>query len=236
MTALLTMLRERAEEFDTHHALAVSLEDKIFGGEDVSIGSTRLSVRHLLTMKSGLIVHLYNVVEAVMSQATKIVGSAFGTVAPRTWSKNARREWLREHGVARIEGGANTRLTQVESFSIKLLTDRPLGPQFIRKPPGSWTDESIGLFAERLGVHLQMEPDLYRKMAKKDYLGEKSPLRFLADRRNDLAHGGRTFEDGGKDLTLSQIKEIADVALEFMELVATSFQTYVDQKHFVAAT
>ena len=235
MTALLTMLRERAEEFDTHYVLAVSLEDKVFGGENVSIGSTRLSVRHLRTMKSGLIVHLYNVLEAVMSQATKMVGSAFGTVPPRVWSEDARREWLREHGVARIKGGAETRLKQIEAFSINLLTDGPLGPQMIRKPPGSWTDESIALFAKRLGVELQIEPALYKKLAKKDYFGEKSPLVFLADRRNDLAHGQRTFEDGAKELTLAQVREIADVVLEFMELVATSFQAYVDQKHFVAA-
>jgi hypothetical protein len=235
MTVLLTMLRERAEEFDTHHALAVSVEDKIFGGEDVSIGSTRLSVRHLLTMKSGLIVHLYNVLESLMSQATTMVGGAFGTVPPRTWSENARREWLREHGVARVEGDAATRLKQIESFSINLLTDGPLGPQAVRKPPGSWTDKSIGLFAHRLGVDLQIGPDMYRRLAKKDYLGERSPLVFLADRRNDLAHGHRTFEDGSADLTLAQIREIADVALDFMELVATSFQTYIDQKHFVVA-
>lgn len=235
MSMLLTMLHERVEEFDTHYALAVSLEDKIFGGDDISIGSTRLSVRHLLTMKSGLIVHLYNILESVMSQATKMVGSAFGTVPPRTWSENARREWLREHGVARVEGGADARLKQIELFSINLLADGPLGPQMIRKPPGSWTDKSIGLFAQRLGVQLQLEPELYRKLAKKDYLGEKGPLAFLADRRNDLAHGQRTFEDGGKDLTLAQIREIADVVLEFMELVATSFQNYVDEKHFVTA-
>ena len=235
MTVLLTMLRERAEEFDTHYALAVSVEDKVFGGENVSIGSTRLSVRHLLTMKSGLIVHIYNVLEAVMAQATVIVGVAFGTVPPKAWSENARREWLREHGVARIEGGADTRLRQMEVFSVSLLKDGPLGPQIIKKPPGTWTDESIRLFAGRLGVQLPIEADLYRKLAKKDYFGEKGPLKFLADRRNALAHGQRTFEDGAQDLTLIQIREIADVVLEFMELVATSFQAYVDQKRFVAA-
>jgi len=234
MTELLTMLEERAEEFDTHHALAVSLEDQIFAGVDVSIGSTQLSARHLLTMKSGLIVHLYNVLESVMSRATKLVGNAFGTVPPKTWSEKARREWLREHGVARIKGDAQTRLAQIQTFSINILADGPLGPQVIRKPPGSWTDKSIGLFADRLGVQLQIEPDLYRRLAKRDALGEKGPLEFLADRRNALAHGQSTFEDGGRDLTLAQIREIADVTLEFMKLVARSFQTYVDQKHFVA--
>ena len=87
MTELQAILKERAEEFDNHHALAVSLEYQIFVGEDVSIGSTRLSVEHLLTMQSGLIVHLYNVLESVMSQATKLVGNAFGTVPPKTWSE-----------------------------------------------------------------------------------------------------------------------------------------------------
>lgn len=236
MSVLETMLRDRREEFDAHHALAVSLEDQIFRGEDLSIGSTRLSARHLMTMKSGLIVHLYNVVEAVMTRATKIVGNAFGTVPPKTWSAAARKEWLREHGVARIEGDADTRLRSFQTFSAKLLAEEPLGPQAIRKPPGSWTDKSIGTFCHRLGVGVQIEPDLHRKMAKKDDLGEKTPMAFLADRRNDVSHGHRTFEDGANDLTLGRIREIADTTFEYMELVAIAFQEYVDQKLFVTTS
>lgn len=235
MTTLLTMLRERADEFEAHFALAVSLEDKIFAGEDISIGSTRLSVRHLRTMKSGLVVHLYNVLEAVMSQATTMVGSAFGTVPPRSWSECARREWLREHGVARVEGGADSRLEQIALCSTNLLADVPLGPQIIRKPPGTWTDKNIRQFAERLGVELPITPELFRKLADKDYFGEKGPLVFLADRRNALAHGQRSFEDGASDLTLARVREIADVTLELMQLVANSFHAYIDSKKFVTA-
>ncbi len=218
-----------------HYTFAVSLQEKIFSGDDVSLGSTRLSIRHLLTMQSGLIVHLYNILEALMSRATKMVEEAFGSVPPRTWSIDARREWLREHGVSRIEGGAEeTRLKSFEMFSAKLLTDGPLGPQNIRKPSGTWNDRRIDTFAKRLGVPLQIEPDLYRKMAKKDHLGEKTPVTFLADRRNDLAHGLRSFEEGAKELTLANIREIADVTLEYMEVVVNAFQAYIDQKLFVA--
>lgn len=236
MTALGTMLRERAEEFDTHFALAVSLEAQILSGDDIALGSLRLSARHLMTMKSGLLVHLYNILEAVMSQATKLVGSAFGDVPPSTWSVHARREWLREHGVARIDGEATRRLEQMERFSSKLLSNEPMGPQALRKPPGTWNDENIGLFAGRLGVELRIQPDLHRKMAEDDQLGEMRPLKFLAERRNDLAHGHRTFEDGCKDLLLSQIRQLADTVIEFMDLVATSFQDYIDQKKFVVAS
>lgn len=234
MSALATMLRERREEFDAHHSLAVSLEDEIFGGEDISIGGTRLSARHLMTMKSGLIIHLYNVVEATMTRATRLVGAAFGTVPPKTWSAAARKEWLREHGVARVQGGDESRLDSMEALSTKLLAEGPLGYQAIRKPPGSWTDASIGTFCYRLGVTVAIGPELHRKMAKMVELGDKTPMEFLADRRNDVAHGHRTFEEGAHDLTLARIRHIAETTFEFMELIANSFQDYVDQKRFVA--
>ncbi len=233
MTSLTTMLENRVEEFNTHFTLAVSLDSKIFEGEDISIGSTQLSVRHLLTMKSGLIVHLYNVLESVMSQATKKVGAAVGTVPPKNWSEKARREWLREHGVKRIEGDADKRLRQIESFSINLLKDGPLGPQVIGKPPGTWTNETICQFADRLGVRLSIDPKLNQRLAKKAHFGDLGPIVFLAKRRNDLAHGDRTFEDGVSTLTLKQIREIADVTFDFVGLVATSFEHYVEHKQFV---
>jgi hypothetical protein len=234
MSEILTVLRDRAEEFNTHYLLVVSLEDQIFSGADISIGSIRVSVRHVLTMKSGLIVHLYNIVESIMSRVNRAVGNAVGTVPPRKWSQNARREWLREHGVARIEGGPDKRLDQFESFSNSLLADEPLGPQRLRKPSGSWTDKKMCEFAKRLGVEIPITPDLHRKLSTRDELGEKGPLVFLADRRNDLAHGTRTFEDGCQELTLRQIREIADVVLEFVELVAISFEAYIDNRQFVA--
>ena len=110
MTELRASLDERREEFDTHYTVASALEDRIFAGAEVSIGETKLSLRHLLTMKSGLIVHLYNIVEATMSGAIELIGGAVGTVPPRRWSRNALREWLREHGVERIDGGEDARL------------------------------------------------------------------------------------------------------------------------------
>src|SRR5271170_6282441 len=113
MTALHSSLDERREEFDTHFAVAVALEGRIFAGDDVSIGETKLSSRHLLTMKSGLIVHLYNIVEATMSAATELVENAVGTVPPRRWSENALREWLRENAVARVDGSEDSRLKSV---------------------------------------------------------------------------------------------------------------------------
>lgn len=235
MTELRASLDERREEFDTHYALAVALEDRIFAGDEVSIGETKLSSRHLLTMKSGLIVHLYNIVEATMSRTIKLVGAAVGTVAPQHWSDNALREWLREHAVARMDGSEDTRLNTVHGLSVRLLGQTPLGPQPLKKPSGTWTDKHIATFAERLGVEFRLSEEMWRRITPRPEFRDLSPLEFLADRRNAVAHGRRSFEEGANDLSLSQVRELADITLDYLGLTATAFQNYVDQKLYMAA-
>ena len=61
MSGLTTELIERREEFDTHHTLAHALESRLIQGEPLSLGRVALSARHVSTLKSGLIVHMYNV-------------------------------------------------------------------------------------------------------------------------------------------------------------------------------
>jgi hypothetical protein len=236
MSELATSLSERREEFETHFTVAVALEDRIFAGDDVSIGEIRLSSRHLLTMKSGLLVHLYNIVESTMSRATNLVGSAFGTVPPRQWTEKALREWLRKNAVARIDGSEDARLDTVHSFSLLLIEGNPLGPQELKKPSGTWTDKSIAEFARRLGVSFPLTEELGRCIASRPEFGDDSPLEFLAERRNALAHGRRSFEEGARDLTLTQIRDLADATLKYLDAAVVAFQSYVDQSHFVVAS
>lgn len=236
MTELLTDLQERKEQFDVHLALAHALEQRMLAAEDASIGSLQLSARHLMTVKSGLIIHLYNVVEATMSGSVKLVGRAVGTVPPRQWAENALREWLREHAVSRVDGAEDKRLETVHKVSRFLLSDEPLGPQDLKKPSGTWTDKHVVMFAKRIGVELVLPQTLKRQMAKRTEFGDKTPLEFLADRRNALAHGRRTFEDGAHDLTLQQIAEIAGVSVRYLEVAVRSFQQYVDSNSFLVAS
>lgn len=235
MSELATSLSERREEFETHFAVAVALEDRIFAGDDVSIGEIKLSSRHLLTMKSGLLVHLYNIVESTMSRATSLVGSAFGAVPPHRWTEKALREWLRKNAVARIDGSEDARLDTVHGFSVLLIEGNPLGPQELKKPSGTWTDKNIAEFARRLGVSFPLNEELGRCIAPRSEFGDESPLEFLADRRNALAHGRRSFEEGAKDLTLAQIRDLADATLKYLDAAVEAFQGYVDQSHFVVS-
>jgi hypothetical protein len=110
MTGLSDELVERREEFESHFGLAVALQDRMM--LDSSFGNINLSSRHLNTIKSGLIVHIYNIVEALMTRSMNELGAALGAFDPRQWTEQTLREWLRENIVDRTsEGNEDTRLS-----------------------------------------------------------------------------------------------------------------------------
>ncbi|WP_426078362.1 MAE_28990/MAE_18760 family HEPN-like nuclease [Janthinobacterium sp. PSPC3-1] len=234
MTTLLTTLSERKDDFNFHLALAQSMEGRILAGEPVSIGETALTARHLLTMKSGLIVHLYNVVEALMSRTLDEVGSAVKSAPPEKWSATTLKEWLRFSAALSLEGTEETRLGVVHSAALKLLKAEPLGNLQFKKPSGTWSDKLIFQFSKRLNVSFDLTPEMAIKIQKSPIYRDKSPLEFLADRRNAIAHGRRSFEDGANDMSLSGIEELANVTLDYMEFAVTAFQKFVDEKHYMA--
>ena len=235
MTMLATDLATRRDDFDAHFALARALEDKMM--LDASLGSISLSVRHINTIKSGLIVHLYNIEEAIMNQALQYLGAALGAVDPRKWTEHSLREWLRESIVSRTtEGNEDGRLVTVYETSSLLLTRSILGPQKLKKPSGTWDDKLIAKFVGRMNVVFNLPEEMWSRIAASPEYGDKTPLQFLANRRNAIAHGRRSFEDGASDLGLTEIRKLADVTLDYMSHAADAFQAHIENSaHLVPA-
>jgi len=235
MTTLSTALAERKEEFAVHMVLAHALDRRLFAGDPVSIGETALTVRHLLTIKSGLIVHLYNIVESVMTRTIQEVGAAVQSTSPSEWTTETLKEWLRHYAASGGDGDEHTRLDVVHKAALKLLTKEPIQDLTFKKPSGTWSDKVIYTFSKRLKVDFRLTAGLAAKMVKNSIYADKTPLEFLAERRNSIAHGRRSFEDGARDLSLQNIQDLADVTLEYMEHAVDAFQKFVDNKQFVAA-
>ncbi len=204
---------------------------------DATIGTVSLSIRHINAVKSGLIVHLYNIEEAIMSKVLQYLGNALGSVDPRRWNEHSLREWLRETVVSRIStSDENSRLDTVHETSTRLLTGSGLGPQNLKKPSGTWDDKVITTFIGRMKVRFDMPEEMWKRIAASPRYGDKTPMQFLAVRRNEIAHGRRTFEDGASDLELSDIRSLADVTLDYMGYAANAFQMHVENDaHLVAA-
>jgi len=237
MTALRTALDVRREEFDAHFALAKALEDRMMLEDNSPLGDVSLSSRHINTLKSGILVHLYNIEEAIMSQALQFLGSALGSSEPRRWNEHSLREWLRESVVSRIaESNESSRLDTVFERSNQLLAATLLGPQTLKKPSGTWDDKAIAMFMRRMNVAFHMPPAMWRRIAAAPLYGDETPLQFLAKRRNMIAHGRRSFEEGASDLQLADIRNLSGVVLDYMAYVADAFQSHIDTRSHLVPT
>ena len=234
MTTLVTTLIERKDEFAFHLALAKSMETRVMEGDSVAIGEVALSVRHVRTLKSGLLVHLYNIVEAIMSRTIEEVGNAAMRTPPNSWSDNTLKEWLRFNASIGIDGTEDSRLAIVHKAALKLLQKEPIKEFNFKKPSGTWSDKLILEFSRRLNVTFRLNGEIARSIAPTPKYGDKTPLEFLADSRNAIADGRRSFEEGAKDLTLSDIEELSDITLNYLEHAVMAFQTFVDERNYMA--
>ena len=234
MTTLLSTLSDRKNEFYGHLALAQAMDQRLFEGDPMQIGDITLSVRHLMTIKSGLIVHLYNIVEAVMTCTIEEVGAAVRLIPPAEWSNDTLKEWLRFNASTGIDGNEESRLNIVHKAALKLLAKETIEDLKFKKPSGTWSDKVIYTFSKRLNVQFRLTGDIARNIKPNARYGDKSPLEFLANRRNAIAHGRRSFENGATDLTLKDIQDIAEVTIKYMELAVIAFQSFLNDRKFIA--
>lgn len=234
MTTLHHTLTDRKNEFYSHLALAQAMDQRLFEGDPMQIGDITLNVRHLMTIKSGLIVHLYNIVEAVMTRTIEEVGAAVRLFPPTEWSNDTLKEWLRRYTSTGNNGNEESRLNRVHEAVLKLLDRETIEELNFKKPPGTWSDKVIFTFSKRLNVTFRLTEDIARKISPNPRYGDKSPLEFLAKRRNAIAHGTRSFENGAKDLTLQEIQDLAEITIEYMEFAVVAFQNFLNDRRFIA--
>jgi len=232
MTTLRAAISDRRNDFNIHLALADALDRQLFEGDPVSIGETILTARHLLTIKSGLVVHLYNIVEATMTRVIAEIGTAVLSSPPSDWTHNTLREWLRYYAQVGTDGNEDTRLEVVHKAALKLLMKEPISELRLKKPSGTWSDTLILEFSRRLNVSFRLNEEIARKIQRSSRYGDMTPLEFLAERRNAIAHGRRSFEDGAVDLTLQEIRTLSETTLDYLEFAVDAFQAHIDQRQF----
>ena len=119
-------------------------------------------------------------------------------------------------------------------ISSKLVSGDSL-PEFVVKgEPGSWDEEAVKKVADRLGCELQLEPEIRRAAYERVYRNETSAFKYLASRRNDIAHGVITFEDGVRDLTLDELLALSKRVIPYLKAVVTCFSVYLHRKDYLS--
>lgn len=233
MIDVLNYLQEREQEFERHLSIAKMLEARV--DEQATEGDLFVEVRHVNTLKSGLLMHLYNIVEAVTTRTLEEVGRTVVIERPKLWTSAVLKEWIRAEvwsGEDRIGEGVVTRLSQVSSTLAS--GDSPNAFK-IKGEPGSWDDEAIKKLATRLGCRLSFSPEVGQGAFETSYRNNKTAMYYLAKRRNDIAHGSTTFEEGAHDMTLEELEGLAGRVIPFLREVTTSYQVYLADRKFITS-
>ncbi|MEM5582568.1 MAE_28990/MAE_18760 family HEPN-like nuclease [Roseibium sp. AS2] len=233
MIDVLSYLAEREDEFARHLSIARMLEARV--DEIVREGDIHVEIRHVNTLKSGLLIHLYNIVEAITTRTLTSVGETVVTEKPKSWTESVLKEWVRAEvwsGEERIGDGALRRLTEVSGT---LASGNSPTTFRVKGEPGSWDDKAIRKVAERLGCNLQLSVDVKRAAYETAYRDETTALEYLARRRNAIAHGASTFEEGAYDLTLDDLNGLAKRVLPYLRAVSESYQTFLENKSYLTA-
>ena len=135
------ILNEREGEVSAHLLLVARLEAAATGR---STGLTPpIATEPVNILKSGYIVHLYNVVEAVMTKIIEEVAVAAEAHPPKNWSDGLIREWSR----GRVNMKRDIEIPKMEDRVFNLLIEtadrKPVSGVPIGKESGNWANKEI---------------------------------------------------------------------------------------------
>lgn len=231
MKEIFDYIDDRRLEFERHLDVARLLEARV--DEGPTPNAPQVEVRHVNTIKSGLLIHLYNIVEATTTRIMEFVGQTVVTEKPKLWTEVVRKEWIRAEiwdGTERLGDGAVTRLLNISGV---LASGNAPTAFTIKGEPGSWDYEAIKKVAKRLGCQLSLSHAVKRRAFERVYRNDTTAMQYLASRRNAIAHGATTFEEGAHDQTLDDISQLADRILPFLYSVAESFEAFLTSKSYL---
>ena len=231
MTPTSLLLSDRRDEFEQHWSVVSFLEMR--SGESLGIvGGGNLERRHIAISKAGLLIHLYNITEAVMTFQLQEVMSALSGYRPSMYADCVLREWIKEQAGTHVSMGEDKRLDKSLVLANIIAGRAPVQTVTAPKAPGNWDDDKIDKIAKRLGCRIGVSAQV-KRAARSSYFNGKSRMYYVKKRRNDLAHGTITFEDGGREKTLAEIRDIADANLNYLEAVVLSFDSYIANSEFL---
>lgn len=218
-TELQHLFNERVEEVRAY----VTFLERC--GTDLKVTSTQ---QHILY--GGVYLHLYNLVESTVRNGLHAVQRA---VQQQVATPIRLNEPLFKHWV-RLTAGTHRPLAEDKRLDRTLALCRQLvGPTGIeqvldlQEGGGNWDDTEIqNKLRHRVGLELRFDKTLHDRVKhhRRDNL---SALRLVKEQRNKLAHGELAFGDCGAELTAGELRELADVVIDYLGEVVRQIDHFI---------
>lgn len=226
-------LQDRKSELQVHLDL-LDLLDKRSKDTTNSDENFKVDVRQILIMKSSIIVHIYNIVESTFTKTLTVLQDSVGAHHPKVYIDGIFELWIAGNVQINSEFNIKNVRDNVRDVGKALIGEIDYPPLSIKKTDGNWDEKRIQKLSDKLGVELVFQ-DEFKQTLERHYFNELTRLQYIRKRRNDLAHGFITFEEGADGKTLSELEELSETAIGFMEIVVDAYNVYMKDKKFVKA-
>jgi hypothetical protein len=224
-------LADRKREVNMHLRLVDALERRSTETQEVD-DDLNVDVRQVLILKASILVHLYNVIEATMAKSLEVIEVAIHGYHPKDYSEELFDKWVVTNIRISDEINVDKLNKRAKKMGRELLAGSDWSKLSIQKTDGNWDDKRIVSLAEKLGINI-VYPRAFKAKLRRPYFNELSMMEYIRKRRNDLAHGFITFEDGADNKTYMELNDLANMAVQFMELVVDACHEFVSNEKFL---
>ncbi|KAA2235587.1 MAE_28990/MAE_18760 family HEPN-like nuclease [Salinarimonas soli] len=235
MHTFVVTFQDRLAEIDDYLLLLDAIEDAAREGPPrLGAAGPAITATQQKMLLSSVYLQLYNLVESTASGCIDAVCDACrsGAWLPRDLSAALRREWVRY--IARTHEDLNheNRLHRTVELVEALVDALPISRLSVEKSGGSWDDGQIESIVKRMGFELRITRDVYRGI-KRAVRDDKGPMKFVADLRNQLAHGSISFVECGDGATVGDLRDLRDRIGLYLGEMVDAFAVWIDAHEFL---
>jgi hypothetical protein len=220
MTEVLLLFEKRRNEIELYFGL---LEDFAEGDaqlifKDHRIKSIDLDLQHILLSNTFLL--LYNLVESTISGAVEAIYKdmldndvVFEEIEPL----------IQLEIVDNIRKNVNSKkfIESIHELTTDIIQHYPKSTDLFS---GNVDQEEIKKMAQKYGFSTHTD-------ARKTRNGEH--LSTIKKRRNELAHGFKSFKDCGKAKIFQEMRQIKDQSLLYVEQILKNIDDFLKKKHYL---
>ena len=225
------LLSLRRREVVKHLALIRDLDDAVRSRD----ARGPVDAEHVNILKSAFLVHLYNVVEAVMNKILDEMAAATSRHLPDEWKYELFIAWVRHRAALEREMAPDDRLTHIVSVIAEAAGRKPLGSTRVAKREvGNWTHKEIESAAASLSCPLEISDLVKHEACVRFFVNDMSPLTYVRHMRNQLGHGNISFVDSAAALSVDQLGYLQVTIIDYMDAIVKSFTSNLDQKSYLS--
>lgn len=174
-------------------------------------------------LRAEAIIVLYNAIESTISNCVQLLYDAIhdSELKYSDLSHSLRKIWLE----FQLPSNMDIKKIRETSYEIveRLSISKVSFSQLPSRMSGNLDMRQIIAICKSLGISLEHIPDF--KRTAEIFLSIKN-------KRNDLAHGNKSFSAVGTLLTINELIEYKDKTLNLLDYVVRKFQKYVDNREY----